>query len=97
MQSEISEDRKKYLRKILFNKVAILGTQILIVVVLIVAWEILANTGVIDTSFKSYINRNNDWIYSRNSIRCVNCNYPMVVKLFIESGRTIFGYFKQST
>lgn len=53
MQSEISEDRKKYLRKILFNKVAILGTQILIVVVLIVAWEILANTGVIDSFITS--------------------------------------------
>lgn len=53
MQNEISEDRKKYLRKILFNKIAILGTQILIVVLLIALWEILANTGAIDSFITS--------------------------------------------
>ncbi len=40
----ISEDRKKYLKSIKINKIKILVTQITLVIVLIVAWEILART-----------------------------------------------------
>lgn len=38
----ISEDRKKYLKSIKINKIKILVTQITLVIVLIVAWEVLA-------------------------------------------------------
>lgn len=38
----ISEDRKKYLKNIKINKIKILVTQITLVIVLIVAWEVLA-------------------------------------------------------
>ena len=39
----ISEDRKKYLRKIRINKLSILITQLLIVVGFLSLWEMLAN------------------------------------------------------
>ena len=38
----ISEGRKKYLKSIKINKIKILVTQITLVIVLIVAWEVLA-------------------------------------------------------
>ena len=38
----ISEDRKRYLKNIKKNKAKILITQIMLVIVLIVAWEVLA-------------------------------------------------------
>lgn len=53
MQNNISNDRKKYLRKIFFNKIAILGTQILIIITFIAVWEILANFEIIDSFITS--------------------------------------------
>jgi len=50
---EISEERKKYLKKIELEKVAIITTQILIVIAFIALWEILANNGVIDSFIMS--------------------------------------------
>ena len=40
----ISQDRKKYLRKIKVNKIKILAVQIAILIIFIALWEILANT-----------------------------------------------------
>lgn len=53
----ISPDRKKYLRKIKLRKIEILATQIFIVVAFIAIWEILANTGKIDSFITSQPSR----------------------------------------
>lgn len=49
----ISEDRKKYLRKIRINKITVLITQILVLVAFVVLWEILAETKVINSFITS--------------------------------------------
>ena len=53
----ISEDRKKYLRKKKLRKIEILVTQISIVIAFIALWEILANTGKIDSFITSQPSR----------------------------------------
>ena len=53
MQNNISEDRKKYLRKITWNKIAVLTTQILLLIAFIAIWEILAKINVIDSFINS--------------------------------------------
>lgn len=53
----ISEDRKKYLRKIKLRKAEILITQISIIIVFIWGWEMLANTGKIDSFITSQPSR----------------------------------------
>ncbi len=54
---EISTNRKKYLRKVRNNKIAVLITQISILVIFIIVWEILANAGVIDSFITSQPSR----------------------------------------
>lgn len=49
----ISEERKKYLRKIKANKIAVVVTQILILVTFIVLWEMLANMKIINSFITS--------------------------------------------
>lgn len=53
----ISEDRKRYLRKEKINKIAVLCTQIIIVIGFIALWEILANVGIIDSFIASQPSR----------------------------------------
>ena len=53
----ISEDRRKYLRKIKLRKIEILATQIFVVIVFIAIWEILAQTGKIDSFITSQPSR----------------------------------------
>lgn len=50
-------DREKYLKRILFNKIAVVVTQVLIVVGIIALWEILANCGIIDSFIASQPSR----------------------------------------
>ena len=52
-ENNISEERKKYLRKIKKNKILIIIVRLLIVIVFILGWEILANIGVIDSFIAS--------------------------------------------
>ena len=52
-ENNISEERKKYLRKIKKNKILIIIARLLIVIVFILGWEILANIGVIDNFIAS--------------------------------------------
>ena len=54
---EISLDRKRYLKKIRNTKIAILLTQISVVVIFIAVWEILANQGVLDSFITSQPSR----------------------------------------
>ena len=49
----MSEERKKYLQKQKFNKILVLGSQILILVIFLGLWEILANKGIIDSFITS--------------------------------------------
>ena len=49
----MSEERKKYLRKQKFNKILVLGNQILILVIFLGLWELLANKGIIDSFITS--------------------------------------------
>lgn len=53
----ISSDRKKYLRKVTVRKVEIVVAQILFVVAFIVLWEVLAQTGKIDSFITSQPSR----------------------------------------
>jgi len=53
----ISEDRRKYLRKIKLRKIGILATQIFLVLAFIAVWEILADTGKIDSFITSQPSR----------------------------------------
>lgn len=53
----ISKDRMVYLRKQKLNKIAIFTVQIIIVVGFILAWEILANVGIIDSFIASQPSR----------------------------------------
>lgn len=57
MQNNISQERKQYLKKIKINKLAVVATQISILVFFIVAWEVLANMGIIDSFIASQPSR----------------------------------------
>lgn len=53
IKETISEDRKKYLKKVRMRKINILITQILIIIAFITLWEVLANVGKIDSFITS--------------------------------------------
>lgn len=53
----LSEDRKKYLRKIRKEKISVITVQLLILIIFIVGWEILANNGIIDNFITSQPSR----------------------------------------
>ena len=52
-----SEERKKYLRKNTITKVSIIVTQVILVILFIVLWELLANKGIIDSFISSQPSR----------------------------------------
>lgn len=56
-KKNISEDRKKYLRKKRTEKISILIIQLSIVIGFIVLWEVLANKGIIDSFIMSQPSR----------------------------------------
>lgn len=49
----ISEDRKRYLKRIKFNRITIIATQIFVLVALIVIWEVLADAKIINSFITS--------------------------------------------
>lgn len=53
----ISEDRKRYLKKVKLRKVEVLATQMFILIAFIAIWEILAQTGKIDSFITSQPSR----------------------------------------
>ena len=53
----MSEDRRKYLRKIRKNKIYIILTQLLILIIFIIGWELFANKGIIDSFITSQPSR----------------------------------------
>ena len=52
-----SEERIKYLRKNRITKVSIFVTQITLVILFIILWELLANKGIIDSFITSQPSR----------------------------------------
>ena len=56
-KKNISEDRKKYLRKKRIEKISILIIQLSIVIGFIVLWEVMANKGIIDSFIMSQPSR----------------------------------------
>ncbi len=52
-QTNISQARRQYLKKIRIEKISVIATQIIIVVIFIAMWEILANNGIIDSFIMS--------------------------------------------
>jgi len=56
-KKNISEDRKKYLRKIAINKTIVISTQIGIILILICLWEVLADKKIIDSFIMSQPSR----------------------------------------
>lgn len=56
-EENISEDRKKYLKKVKLRKIEVLTTQIFILVAFIAIWEILAQKGKIDSFITSQPSR----------------------------------------
>ena len=56
-EKNISEERKKYLRKQTNNKILVKVVQFSIVIGLILLWEILANKGIIDSFIMSQPSR----------------------------------------
>ena len=56
-EKNISEDRKKYLRKVRKGKISVIITQLLILVIFMIGWEILANKGIIDSFITSQPSR----------------------------------------
>ena len=75
----ISQDRKKYLRKIKINKIKILAAQIAILIIFIALWEILANTGKIDSFitsqpsriFKTFLDLSSNNLLEHLRITCI--------------------------
>ena len=56
-EKDISEDRKKYLKKQRIEKIIIKTVQCSIIIGLIVLWEVLANKGIIDSFIMSQPSR----------------------------------------
>ena len=56
-EKNISEDRKKYLRKVRKGKISVIITQLLILIIFLIGWEILANQGIIDSFITSQPSR----------------------------------------
>ena len=76
----ISQDRKKYLRKIKNKtKIKILAVQIAILIIFIALWEILANTGKIDSFitsqpsriFKTFLDLSSNNLLEHLRITCI--------------------------
>ena len=54
---KVSDERRKYLRKVKMTKIEVLAMQIFIVIAFITIWEILAQTGKIDSFITSQPSR----------------------------------------
>jgi len=74
----LTDDRKKYLRKNKIKKASIICTQISILIILIVAWEMTANKGIIDSFImsqpskiiKTFINLSSNDLFTHIWVTC---------------------------
>ncbi len=89
-KTNISPARKQYLKKIKIEKISVIATQIIIVVVFIALWEILANNGIIDSFIMS------------SPSRIVNtflnlAQNDLIHHLFVTCTETIIGFLLGTT
>lgn len=81
----ISEDRKKYLKKVKFNKIAIIITQILVLLAFIAIWEILAQTKIINSFITSSPSRIfNTFMHMKDN--------DLMMHLWVTAYETIIGF-----
>lgn len=77
-KSNLSKDRKKYLRKIAIKRISVIGTQIFLCLAFIALWEICANKGIIDSFItsqpsriiKTFINLSNNGLLTHLWVTC---------------------------
>ena len=77
-RTNISDDRKKYLRKEKMKKASIVFTQVSILIFLIIAWEMAAKNGVIDSFImskpsnilKTFINLSSNDLFTHIWVTC---------------------------
>ena len=77
-KTNISDDRKKYLRGNRIKKTSIICTQISILIILILAWEMAANSGLIDSFImsqpskilKTFINLSSNDLFTHIWVTC---------------------------
>lgn len=81
----ISEDRKKYLKKIKINKITVLVTQILVLVAFIALWEILANAKIINSFITSSPSRILDTFMNMK-------DNNLMMHLWVTAYETIIGF-----
>ena len=87
----ISIDRQKYLKKVKLRKVEIFSTQIFIVIAFIAIWEILAQTGKIDSFItsqpsrilKTFMNLSSNNLLMHLKITCIETIIGFVLGTFI--------------
>ena len=53
MKNKISQERKKYLKKVKRKKLLVIATQLIILIGFLVIWEALANAKIIDSFITS--------------------------------------------
>lgn len=77
-KTNLSDDRKKYLRKNRIKKTSIIFTQISILIILIISWEVAANKGLIDSFImskpskilKTFINLSSNDLFTHIWVTC---------------------------
>lgn len=77
-KEKISEDRRKYLRKILIKRLSVILAQVGIIVVFIALWEVLANKEIIDSFItskpseilKTFINLSSNDLWKHLRVTC---------------------------
>lgn len=78
-KKDLSLDRQKYLRKILIRKLSVIATQIGILMIFIVLWEVLANKEIIDSFItskpseilKTFINLSSNDLWRHVRVTCM--------------------------
>ncbi len=90
-KESISEDRKKYLRKILIKKVSVVLTQVGILMLFIMLWEILANKEIIDSFItskpseilKTFINLSSNDLWRHLRVTCMETIIGFSLGIFL--------------
>ena len=90
-EKNISEDRKKYLRKQRNQKVLIKVVQFSIVIGLILLWEVLANKGIIDSFImsqpsrivKTFLNLSQNNLLEHIKVTCVETLIGFLLGTFL--------------
>ena len=94
----MSEERKKYLKKIKREKISIFLIQIGIVVIFFVLWEVLADLGIIDSFIMSspsrmmntVVNLSQNGLWEHISITCIETIVGFLLGTFLGTIIAVF-------